>query len=77
MPLLYLESDGNYPPKQRRAEINIEPHRKENEDCISSTEEIKIEECKSTAYVLSVSDNGIGFLKTLRLKILIALECNW
>ena len=36
----------------------------------------KGESDNSTSFILIVSDNGVGIPETLRLKILIALECN-
>jgi two-component sensor histidine kinase len=51
-----------------RGEIRIKLHREESEDCIKSI----IEDC-STAYVLSISDNGVGIPENIDIEDLESL----
>jgi two-component sensor histidine kinase len=56
-----------------KGEIRIKLCREENGECISSIEESKIEDCKSTTFVLTVSDNGIGIPEDLDIENLDSL----
>ena len=51
-----------------KGEIRIKLRREENEECINSREENKSEGCKSTSFILTVSDNGIGIPESLDLE---------
>jgi PAS domain S-box-containing protein len=48
-----------------KGEIRIILRREENGKSINSIEEIKNESCKSTSFVLTVSDNGVGIPENL------------
>ena len=48
-----------------KGEIRIILHREENGKSINSIEEIKNESCKSTTFVLTISDNGVGIPENL------------
>ena len=51
-----------------KGEIRIILHREENGKSINSIEEIKNESCKSTSFVLIVSDNGVGIPENLAIE---------
>jgi two-component sensor histidine kinase len=48
--------------------IHIKLRREENGECINSVEESKYEGCKSTSFILKVSDDGIGIPKSIDLE---------
>jgi two-component sensor histidine kinase len=58
---------------RNEGEIRIKLHREENEDCISSIEVSINEDCKSTTFVLTVSDNGVGIPEDLDIEELDSL----
>jgi PAS domain S-box-containing protein len=43
-----------------KGKIRIKLHREENGECINNIEGNKSESCKSTSFILTVSDNGVG-----------------
>ena len=56
-----------------KGEIRIILHREENGKSINSIEEIKNESCKSTTFVLTISDNGVGIPENLDIEELESL----
>jgi PAS domain S-box-containing protein len=60
-------------PDRNKGEIQIKLRRDENRECISSIEEIKNENCKSTAFVLTISDNGVGIPENFEIEDLDSL----
>lgn len=54
-------------------EIQIKLHREENGKCIYSIEEGKNVDCKSTTFVMTVSDNGLGIPENLYIEDLNSL----
>ncbi len=51
-----------------KGEILIKLHREENAECISSIEERGNEDCESTCFTLTVSDNGVGIPENLEIE---------
>ncbi len=56
-----------------KGEIRIKLRREENAECINSIEESKNEDCKSTSFTLTVSDNGVGIPENLDIEDLDSL----
>jgi PAS domain S-box-containing protein len=56
-----------------KGEIRIKLHKEEKVDFINIREESKCEDCKSTNFVLSVSDNGVGIPENLDIENLDSL----
>jgi two-component sensor histidine kinase len=60
-------------PGRSKGKILIKLCRKGNEDCINVGEESKNKECKSTTFILTVSDNGVGIPENLDIEELNSL----
>ena len=60
-------------PGRDRGEILIKLCREKTEKCINSTEERKSKDCKSTSFILTVSDNGVGIPENLEIEDLDSL----
>ena len=60
-------------PGRGKGKILIKLCREENEDCINVGEENKNKDCKSTAFVMTVSDNGVGIPENFDIEVLDSL----